>query len=239
MKKEYIMNKLNAFKKTNGITCRNIQYIELAVNKMEKCVEEQKENCLLEVNKNKINLDNIETKNEHKLVYLNNIIVINSTFEDFLKEIIKEIKKYGKNIMKQKQDNQSYLEYLKKNLNLDIDKEIEICEYYRLIRNKYIHNSEDNVKIPKLLNDIKINTYDSIKFDDFVIFSKSTLIVAKKIYDKIEYDYEKILIENIKKFLKYRNNKEKFIKIFTEYIKTEFKEENVNYENLFNYIHGS
>ena len=114
MKKEYIMNKLNAFKKTNGITCRNIQYIELAVNKMEKCVEEQKENCLLEVNKNKINLDNIETKNEHKLVYLNNIIVINSTFEDFLKEIIKEIKKYGKNIMKQKQDNQSYLEYLKK-----------------------------------------------------------------------------------------------------------------------------
>lgn len=233
------MNKLNAFKKTNGITCRNIQYIELAVNKMEKCVEEQKENCLLEVNKNKINLDNIETKNEHKLVYLNNIIVINSTFEDFLKEIIKEIKKYGKNIMKQKQDNQSYLEYLKKNLNLDIDKEIEICEYYRLIRNKYIHNSEDNVKIPKLLNDIKINTYDSIKFDDFVIFSKSTLIVAKKIYDKIEYDYEKILIENIKKFLKYRNNKEKFIKVFTEYIKTEFKEENVNYENLFNYIHGS
>ena len=122
---------------------------------------------------------------------------------------------------------------------MDIDKEIEICEYYRLIRNKYIHNSEDNVKIPKLLNDIKINTYDSIKFDDFVIFSKSTLIVAKKIYDKIEYDYEKILIENIKKFLKYRNNKEKFIKIFTQYIKTEFKEENVNYENLFNYIHGS
>lgn len=233
------MNKLNAFKKTNGSTCRNIQYIELAVNKMEKCVKEQNENGLLEVNKNKINLDNIEIKSEHKLVYLNNIIVINSTFQDFLKEIIKEIKKYGKNIMKQKQDNQSYLEYLKKSLNLNIDKEIEICEYYRLIRNKYIHSSEENVKIPKLLNDVKINTYDSIKFDDFVIFSKSTLIVAKTIYDKIEYDYEKILIENIKKFLKYRNNKKKFIKVFTEYIKTEFKEENVNYEKLFNYINGS
>lgn len=233
------MNTLNAFKKANGNTCRNVQYIELAVNKLEKCIEEQKESCLLDVNKNKINLDNIETKNEHKLVYLNNIILINSTFQEFLKEIIKEINKYGKNIMKQKQDNQSYLNYLKKNLNLDIDNEIEICEYYRLIRNKYIHNLEDNVKIPKLLNNIKINTYDSIKFDDFVIFSEATLIVAKTIYDKVEYDYEKILIENIKKFLKYRNNKEKFIKVFTEYIKTEFKEENVNYEKLFNYINGS
>lgn len=233
------MNTLNAFKKANGNTCRNVQYIELAVNKLEKCIEEQKESCLLDVNKNKINLDNIETKNEHKLVYLNNIILINSTFQEFLKEIIKEINKYGKNIIKQKQDNQSYLNYLKKNLNLDIDNEIEICEYYRLIRNKYIHNLEDNVKIPKLLNNIKINTYDSIKFDDFVIFSEATLIVAKTIYDKVEYDYEKILIKNIKKFLKYRNNKEKFIKVFTEYIKTEFKEENVNYEKLFNYINGS
>jgi len=79
------MNTLNAFKKANGNTCRNVQYIELAVNKLEKCIEEQKESCLLDVNKNKINLDNIETKNEHKLVYLNNIILINSTFKEFLK----------------------------------------------------------------------------------------------------------------------------------------------------------
>lgn len=234
------MNKLNAFKKANGSICRNIQYIELAVNRMEKCIEGQENNnYLLQVNKDKINLDNIETKNEHKLIYLNNIIVINSVFQDYLKEIIKEINKYAKNIMKQKLENQSHLNYLKRNLKLDIDKEIEICEYYRLIRNKYVHNLEDNVKIPKLLNDMKINTYDSIKFDDFVIFSEATLIVAKTIYNEIKYDYEKILTENIKKFSKYRNNKEKFIRVFTEYIKTEFKEENINYDKLFNYINGS
>ena len=46
------MNTLNAFKKANGNTCRNVQYIELAVNKLEKCIEEQKERVIFkEINK--------------------------------------------------------------------------------------------------------------------------------------------------------------------------------------------
>lgn len=102
---------------------------------------------------------------------------------------------------------------------------IKLCEYYRLIRNSAVHDfyklethqSEFN-NLPKdeYKTDAKYqrleapNEYEKISFDDFVMYSRSCNELAKILYDKLEFDYKKIILAfpstDIDRFTKYKNN---------------------------------
>ena len=104
----------------------------------------------------------------------------------------------------------------------------ELCEYYRLIRNSSVHdlceidshekeyrklqkyNFKTDAKFSKL---VAPNIYEEISFDDFVMFSRSCVELATYIFEKMEYDYAKIVKDiphkQVSKWQKYSKKRQK------------------------------
>lgn len=235
------MNIYNLYKKRLGMVCRNINFAETIISEYRKIIKEN-ENELKKIKATQLNFQDLNYDAEHKKIYLNNIVSIQSIFEIFLKEdVIEFIKKNAKNKLFEKEKSDSYLMYCIKSLRIKSIKNEEICEYYRLVRNCYLHTSN---KIPKLSSDLVkegINRYEDINFNDFKIFSQATREIIYEIYLKIELDYEKIFIDNINKFEFYRNNKEKFRKKYREFMKHAYGEKNfekIDIDKLFEILNG-
>ena len=164
------------------------------------------------------------------------IVNIHLCFETFLKDVYYQVKSYGKYSFKEKQQTESWLKCVIKNTfteNIpgDIKPLIELCEYYRLIRNTAVHDlcdfdshSKEYSKLQKynFKTDTKFsklsapNSYEKISFDDFVMFSRSCVELATYIYYNIPYDYEKIVADmpksNITALRKYKpQRREKYL----------------------------
>ena len=75
--------------------------------------------------------------------------------------------------MPNKKKEESLLEYYKKNLNLQLKDEIEICDYYRTIRNYYIHSNYKEIKYTEKLEKLNVfggdyDTKDGTGVRDFI-----------------------------------------------------------------------
>lgn len=100
-------------------------------------------------------------------------------------------------------EGESQLSYLMRVLNInemELDPDgkgirLRIFEYYRLIRNRFMHTSASENQLSRVLKDIEghsvsikekfhvnaPNSYDSVAFDDFILFSRVTKDIAQNL----------------------------------------------------------
>lgn len=120
-----------------------------------------------------------------------------------------------------------------------------ICDYYRLMRN-YIAHVEDKHKIknvylavqtrqseiaemfPKL---VAPNSVDQIGFDDFVLYSRSAKRLAKILFEKIQYDLDKVGKSiDLSKYTKYKNSPSRYRNAIKYELQIRFPLKNENLE---------
>lgn len=209
-------NILNQFKDVLGQYCAVIQFIELSkrcfVTEHEDEICDKKSLVAL-ATRNEITLTNYNSETMVRLISKSYIVNIHLCFETFLKNVCLLMRKYGKNTLNPKNQEESWLEYVVRNITLgklppNIQAVYDLCEYYRLVRNTSVHDLCDikehkseykNLQKYDYKLDAKFkkltapNEYNQICFDDFVMFSRSCVELATYIYDNVVFDYEKIV----------------------------------------------
>lgn len=182
------------------------------------------------------------------------IVNVHLCFETFLKDVCKQINKCGKNEYKPRIQEESYLACAVRNIcgnsiSDDMKPLYELCEYYRLIRNSSVHalceidshekeyrklqkyNFKTEAKFSKL---VAPNIYEEISFDDFVMFSRSCVELATYIFEKMEYDYAKIVKDiphkQVSKWRKYSKKRQE--RALYSYINTLYKADETLIEQI-------
>ena len=199
-------NILSAFRNELGYVNATNQYIELSVKMTEKDYKAIIESDLQRLAK-KVNL-NVSILAEDYMCRISKsyIVNVNSCFENFLKSF-KHLPGSPTNITKIAKTNED--DWLKWTLNVafsnvekDLNNDIVICEYYRLIRNCIVHNGASTAALKnkyaliKTTNNSKLNapnSLDALTFDDQVLFSRAAYNVAKYIFSKSQYDINTIV----------------------------------------------
>ena len=118
---------------------------------------------------------------------------------------------------------------------------IELCEYYRLVRNSSSHGIEakkemneqykkiENIEIKKESKFVKLsapNEYKNINFDDFIMYARSSQLLATILYKNIVYDYEKLFLSiNPGVYMCFVNNTKRLKGAVYSYIKTNFNDD--------------
>ena len=211
-------NILNNFKDILGQYCAINQFVELA----KRCFIidhakdiETRESFIDLATQNSITLTDYDAGNMVNAISRSYIVNVHLCFETFLKEACGQVRKYGKNVYQDKEQDESWLKCATKNIvvgKLPIEKQAlyDLCEYYRLIRNSAVHdlcNIDEHIKEYKKLNkyDFKTeskfvkllapNVYENVSFDDFVMFARSCVELATYLFKNISYDYEKIILD--------------------------------------------
>ncbi|MBD2663819.1 hypothetical protein B6N60_05207 [Richelia sinica FACHB-800] len=189
------------------------------------------------------------------------ILSVYQQAEEFIREFISEHPRSSE--WTQKSDKESQLQYLLTRLNItpyDLDEtgkgiRCEIFEYYRLIRNTFMHSSsKEDKKVLNLLKKINENKasvveqyrveapneYSKLGFDDFILFSRVTKDIAQELCRLakpspseiaqilIARDEEKEI--NLKSFKKFSNNVERQRKFMKNLLKSQYnlQEEDVD-----------
>lgn len=239
---------LNNFKEILGQYCAINQFVELS----KRCfvadyqLEIQTRDSFIELaTKKSITLTNYDSEYMINAISRSYIVNVHLCFETFLKEACNEIKNYGKNPFQEKSQEDSWLKCAVKNIvdnSLPQNEQIlfELCEYYRLIRNTAVHDLCDvkshnkeykklqkyNFKTDtKFIKLVAPNEYDSISFDDFVMFSRSCVELATYLFNMISYDYVKI-VNTIpqSQLLKWKTyNRERCEKALLAYVNTLYR----------------
>lgn len=226
-------NALNRFKQILGEYCAINQFVELSKRVFVYDHEvdlSNRESFVSLSKKHKIAITTYDLSQMTLKIALSYIVNIHQCFETFLKDIYNLNRAYGIDVGEEKKQDNSWLICVSNN-TLGVNKSkkeknlVQLCEYYRLIRNIAVHDfyklethlSEYN-SLPKdeYKTDAKFqrleapNKYENISFDDFVMYSRSCNELATILYDKLEFDYKKIiqafLHTNISRFTKYKNN---------------------------------
>ena len=232
----YEKNALNNFKDVLGKYCAINQFIELSKRCFvaEHQKEIQKRDTFVKLaTEYSITLTNYDADAMVTEICRSYIVNVHLCFETFLKDVCQQINKCGKNEYKPRIQEESYLACAVRNIcgnNLSDDMKplYELCEYYRLIRNTSVHdlcevdphekeyrklqkyNFKTDAKFSKL---VAPNIYEEISFDDFVMFSRSCVELATYIFEKMEYDYAKIVKDiphkQVSKWQKYSKKRQK------------------------------
>lgn len=155
------------------------------------------------------------------------IVSVQQCFETFLKEVNDKGKKLGSYNWKTKEKDESWLHciinnVLSKNEINELQPLIQLCEYYRIVRNSAVHDFYDKndcgkefENVSKYSRQLEVmynklnapNKYEQISFDDFIIFTRAAKDIAYKIYNSFKYDIDKILQEtDLRNFYRYKNN---------------------------------
>lgn len=241
-------NILNNFKEILGQYCAINQFVELS----KRCFIANHD---VELNDRKAfialatqNAVTLTSSDPDKMVhYISRSYIVNVhlCLETFLKKAYQQIKDFGSGIFHNKLQGESWLECIVKNTvgnNIPKEKQalLDLCEYYRLIRNTAVHDlcdikshSKEYIKLQKY--DFKTETkfaklsapniYENISFDDFVMYSRSCVELATYLFYNISYDYEKIIINapqsQIQKWKTY--TQQRCEKAILAYINTLFK----------------
>lgn len=212
-------NIFNKFKDSLGLYCSACQFIELST----RCFRDNYGAALSESKRFEglctskgISFSNHDVQKVLPYVPLSYIVYVHTCFEDYLNSLYDEIKKFGIGALHNKEKEESWLKCLCINIYgrknpTEIEAMYHICEYYRLVRNNIAHistSTKDNEleskfkAISKLMIpvDTKVygalnapNTLDSISLDDFILFSKSCLMMAKHLYEAMRLDYLKLI----------------------------------------------
>lgn len=211
-------NILNNFKDVLGQYCAINQFIELSKRCFVVDHEEDmasRENFIALATRNSITLTDYNAENMVNAISRSYIVNVNLCFETFLKDVCSQVRKYGRGVYHDKEQDQSWLKCATNNIisgKLPVDKQAiyDLCEYYRLIRNSAVHDLcevNDHIKEYKKLqrHDFKVeakfaklsapNEYDNISFDDFIMFARSSVELATYLFDHISYDYKKIVLD--------------------------------------------
>ncbi len=144
-------NVLTAFKKELGYINATNQYVELAVRIMEKDYKQNIEIDLHGLAKT-MNLNVSKLSEDYRLrISKSYIVSVYSCFENFLKTF-KSLPGSPTNVSnKSKKNESSWLEWTLEIVAPQVGKEIEndiaICEYYRLVRNGIVHCQDSSSAI--------------------------------------------------------------------------------------------
>ena len=201
-----IENILSAFKNELGYVNATNQYVELSVRMTEKDYGIVLKSDLRELAQS-VSL-NVSSLTEDYMCRISKsyIVSINSCFENFLKSF-RHLAGSPTNITKiEKTSEDDWLEWTLNvafaSIENDIKNDIIICQYYRLVRNCIVHNGavssalKNKYSLIKTTNDSKLNapnSFDSLTFDDQVLFSRAAYNVAKYIFSKSQYDINTIV----------------------------------------------
>ena len=195
----YEKNALNNFKDVLGKYCAINQFVELSKRcfVVEHQNEIQKRDTFVELaTEYAVTLTNYDADSMVCEICRSYIVNVHLCFETFLKDVCRQINKYGKNEYKPRIQEESYLSCAVRNIcgnNLSDDMKplYELCEYYRLIRNTSVHdlcevdshekeyrklqkyNFKTEAKFSKL---VAPNKYEEISFDDFVYLFRTPLV---------------------------------------------------------------
>lgn len=167
-------------------------------DKQDKYIEELSEKHGVKVNKFEPNLFHVRISQWY-------ILSVYQQAEEFIDEFKKEHPKSHEWCTgeKQRKQKETSLQHLLRVLNLkesDIDSNgkgirFQIFEYYRLIRNRFMHTDVDEKRLANALEKIKNysvsvfdefrvnapNEYNKLTFDDFILFSRVTKDIAQEI----------------------------------------------------------
>lgn len=215
-------NIFSVFKKELGYINATNQYLELAVRTIERDYKNTIENDLYSFAK-AVNL-NVSALSEDYMCRISKsyIISIYSCLENYLKNF-KGLPGSPTNIIgKSKKEEVSWLEWTLDisvpHIKKEIENDVAICEYYRLLRNSIIHYGETTSSIKTKRSSIKTDTnqrlqapndLNSLTFDDQVLFSRAAYNVAKFIFINSQYDLGSILKS-------YKEDMAKLVKPFAE-----------------------
>lgn len=241
-------NVLNSFKDILGKYCAINQFIELSNRcfTAEHNKEMKKRDTFIDLaTKYDVTLTNYDANSIVSEICRSYIVNVHLCLETFLKAICHQIKNYGKNEYSPRNQDESYLSCVMRNIcgnkmPDDIKAIYELCEYYRLIRNTSVHDLyEINLhkreyrkiqdynykKEARFAQLVAPNRYENISFDDFVMFSRSCVELSTYIFEKMSYDYKKIVLDipsrQINKWKKYSLERQKGA--LYSYIKTLYK----------------
>ena len=215
-----IENIFSAFKNELGYVNATNQYMELSVRMTEKDHGEILKNNLQGLAKS-VQL-NVSALAEDYMCRISKsyIVSVNSCFENFLKSF-RHLAGSPTNITEiEKTSEDDWLEWTLNvafsSIENDINNDVIICQYYRLVRNCIVHNGaasaalKNKYALIKTTDNSKLNapnSLDSLTFDDQVLFSRAAYNVAKYIFNKSQYDintiveaYKGNLIDLIKHF---------------------------------------
>lgn len=241
-------NALNHFKDVLGKYCAINQFVELSkrcfVNEHKKEIQDR-ETFIELATKYAVTLTNYDADSMVSEICRSYIVNVHLCFETFLKDVCLQMKKYGKNEYIPKTQEESFLSCAVRNCcgnKLEDDKKslYDLCEYYRRIRNTSVHDlcevNAHETEYRKLQKyDFKTETkfselvapnkYEMISFDDFVMFSRSCVELASYIFEKMSYDYEKIVLsipeKQVKNWRRYSQKRQE--QAMYSYIKTLYK----------------
>lgn len=209
-------NILNKYKESLGQYCAINQFVELATRCFvsdHKDEIKNRDDFIALATRNSITITDYDYEKIVNLISKSYIVNINVCFEAFLNELYVLIKTYGKTEYIEKKKEDSWLMCIVYNifsngLPEETKSLLDLCEYYRLVRNYTAHNGDniDNLlkqykKLSKynFKTDTKFvklsapNTFNEICFDDFVMFARSSMELATLLFDSITYDYKKLL----------------------------------------------
>lgn len=217
-------NILNKFLKEIGIACNTNQFVELAIRMMQKGSScSLRDDFLLKkmARDHGLSISNYSNDISQNVVF-GYLTTINSCLQDFLSQYAKLV---GSSTNNETYDNRSdygKLRWTIKKMSAEMDDlekdAVNICEYYRLLRNQFIHSGEDcskiNVLHGKLQNVAEMykksklskilcapSDKEHLNYDDQVLFARASCLIAKFIYEKTKYNW-KIILESKKEKIK-------------------------------------
>ncbi len=129
------MNLINQFTHTLGYYCSVNQLVELSLRFFTTKAANQlvdNESFAKLAHDNKITLTSYEPSKAIPQISLSYIVHIHLCFENYLKDICRHAKKYGRDNVKEKEQDESWLAYavsITNNSTSDIVPLIELCEY--------------------------------------------------------------------------------------------------------------
>lgn len=251
-------NIINQFKITLGQYCAINQFVELSKRGFlseHKDIISDREKFIEYANVHQVTLTEYSAEKMDRLISLSYIANVHLCFESFLNALLSHMRKYGMTTVSEKTKEDSWLVCVWKNLPYDKNENMQqlfdICEYYRLVRNKAVHSlSEDKtckVAFSKLsqytfATDTKFcklsapSSFEEINFDDFVLFARSTNELAISLYSNFQYDYDKLVIDILSqcksKINKYQNNPKRIKDFLRSHIVTYYKDSDVLVETI-------
>ncbi|MDU4848512.1 hypothetical protein [Clostridium sp.] len=249
----------NEFKKKLGERDAIVQFTELMTRDFMKIYGNEVKNSNFLRNKSneyELNLTCFDYKLLINKLVGSYIINVNVCFEEYLRKVYGKIRKYFKNYIPKKQE-ESLLECVLNNLDESkMDEKLHyyyrVCEYYRLLRNFFVHGKKDIKdnrelllkEINKAAKKYKIDSWEipnkleEVNYNDFKLFSISSLKVGKFIITSLVYDVEKIYENNNWNNLKkYKNNLPKMKKCIESFLKNNYNISDIKYvDYIFNKI---
>lgn len=241
-------NTLNNFKQIIGEYCAINQFVELSKRSFlsdHAALLTDRSAFIKFADEYSIALTCYDSKQMVHSISLSYIVNTHLCFETFIKELYQQIKSYGKNPLHEKQQEESWLKCVCRNVYGRHVPEhaiaiFNLCEYYRLVRNSAVHdlrNLETHSSVYREVLKFDFNTsakyaklnapnpYENICFDDFVMFSRSCIELATALYGVLELDCKKIISSLpdsiILKWKKY--NFERFKMAINLYITSNYK----------------